>query len=440
MMKRAFVPGSWSKRTRIVVGIIVVLIVGVIVAVNVTRDSRSRVVVQTQKVERRDIISTVTASGEIKPKRYVNVSSDIPGRIVKLLVREGDSVKQGQPLCRIDATRYEASMRGAEAALQAARADLRRAVADLEVSQLAFERTKTMYTDQLVSAQAFDQSQADIKMRRATVDAQRRRIAQTEAGVETDRDNLTKTTVTSPMTGVVTLLQKEEGETVAGTQFSPTIIMTVADLSVMEVEILVDETDIKDLRLSQSAVVRVDALQDVKIKGEVTEIGASAIVRGSVAGQATANTGNQAKDFKVTVTIQNPPTNLRPGLNATADIQTAKKDKVVAVPIQAVVVRELGKDGKVIDPGVGPAASGAPAAADAGKAKGEEKEGVFVVGNGKALFRTVKTGVLGESDIEILDGLKDGEEIVSGSYKTLRTLRNEARIKVEKPDAGKPRQ
>ena len=429
-----------SKKVRIIVALIVVLVVGAIVAVNVTRDRRSRIAVQTQKVERRDVVSIVTASGEIKPKRYVNVSSDIPGRIVKLFVREGDRVREGQPLCRIDATRYEASMRGADAALQGSRADLTRALADLKVAQNAFDRTKKMYADKLVSDQVFDQAEADVKMREAAVDSQRRRVTQTAAAGESDRDNLTKTTVASPMDGVVTLLQKEEGETVAGTQFSPTVIMTVADLSVMEVEIMVDETDIRDLKLGETAVVRVDALPDLKIKGEVTEIGASAIVRGSTAGQTTTNTGNQAKDFKVTVTINNPPAQLRPGLNATADIQTAKKDKVVVVPIQAVVIRELGKDGKVVDPGVGSAEAaepGAPSSANAGKPKGEEREGVFVVSVKQALFRPVKTGVLGESDIEVLEGVKEGDEIVTGSYKTLRTLRNEARVKVDVPPKGK---
>jgi len=429
-----------SKKTRIIIVVAVVLTLGAVVAINATRDLRNRIAVKTQKVERRDVLSTVTASGEIKPKRYVNVSSDIPGRIVKLFVREGDPVKEGQALCRIDATRYEASMRGAEAALQVTRADLQRALADLQVAQSAFDRTKKMHVEQLVSDQAFDQAEADLKMRQAAVDAQRRRIAQTEAAGESDRDNLTKTTVASPMNGVVTLLQKEEGETVAGTQFSPTVIMTVADLSVMEVEIMVDETDIRDLKLGQSASVRVDALPDLKVKGEVTEIGASAIVRGSTAGQQTpTNSGNQAKDFKVTVTIKDPPVQLRPGLNATADIQTAKKSMVVVVPIQAVVVRELAKDGKVIDPGVGSAAAAeaAPTPDSANKARDTEREGVFVVGNGHAKFRPVKTGVLGESVIEVIEGVKEGDEIVSGSYKTLRTLANDARIKIEAPPKGK---
>ncbi len=427
-----------SKKVKVLIIVVAVAVVGGVLAVSVTKDSRSRVSVQTQKVERRDLVSTVTASGEIKPKRYVNVSSDVPGRITKLLVQEGDAVREGQPLCRIDATRFEASMRQSEAALAAARADLKRSEADLAVSKIAFERTEKMYKDKLVSDQEFDQSQAEIKMKAAAADALRRRINQQEAGLEVDRDNLHKTTVVAPMTGVVTLLQKEEGETVIGAQsFQPTVIMTVADPSVMEVEIMVDETDIRDLKLHLPAEVRVDALQDMKLKGEVTEIGASAIVRGTVAGQQTpTNSGNQAKDFKVTVTLKDPPPILKPGLNATADIQTAKKDKVVAVPIQAVVVREVTKDGKIVDPGVGSVAAAEPNASPTpgqGRSKGEEKEGVFVVDKGQVRFVPVKTGVLGESDIEITDGVKEGQEIVTGSYKTLRTLKNDARIKVEKP-------
>jgi HlyD family secretion protein len=427
-----------SKRVRVAIAVGVVVCLGVVVAFNVTRDARNRVQVQTQKVERRDLVSTVTASGEIKPKRYVNVSSDVPGRITKLFIKEGDRVREGQALCRIDATRFEASAKQSDAALQGARAELRRAEADLDLAQLAFERTKKMHADRLVSDQAFDQSAAEIKMKAAAVDSLKRRINQQEAGLDYDRDNLQKTTVAAPMDGVVTSLQKEEGETVIGAQsFQPTVIMTVADLSVMEVEIMVDETDIKDLKLGESAEVRVDALPDAKIKGEVTEIGASAVVRGSIPGQVTpTNTGNQAKDFKVTVTLKDPPPSIRPGLNATADIQTARKEKVTAVPIQAVVVRELGKDGKVVDPGVASASADEakpPAANDAAKSKGQEKEGVFVVEKAQVRFRPVKTGVLGETEIEILEGLKEGDEIVTGSYKTLRTLKDEAHIKVEKP-------
>jgi HlyD family secretion protein len=214
--------------------------------------------------------------------------------------------------------------------------------------------------------------------------------------------------------------------------FSPTVIMTVADLSVMEVEILVDETDIRNVQLGQRADVRVDALEGVKMTGEVTEIGSSAIPRGTSAaaatGQSTASTANQAKDFKVVVTLKDPPPSLRPGLNATADIVTARKANVLAAPIQAVVVRQLDKQGKVIESGTVQAADEEPSVP---AEKGEEKEGVFVVNAGQAHFRPVQVGIMGETEIEITQGLQEGDEIVVGSYKTLRTLKDEAKVKVD---------
>src|SRR5262249_39840083 len=195
-------------------------------------------------------------------------------------------------------------------------------------------------------AQTYDQSEADLKMKTAGVEAARRRVLQLQAQLDSTRDDLIKTVVIAPMEGVVTSLPKEEGEVVIGAQsFNPTVIMTVADLSVMECEVMVDDTDIRNLKLGQVAEVRVDALEGVKIKGEVTETGASAIPRGSTTTGATTtpsgNTGNQAKDFKVTITLVDPPPALRPGLNATADITTATRARVLAVPIQAVVVREV---------------------------------------------------------------------------------------------------
>jgi HlyD family secretion protein len=190
----------------------------------------------------------------------------------------------------------------------------------------------------------------------------------------------------------------------------------------MEVEVLVDETDIRNVALGAGAEVRVDALQDVKIAGEVTEIGSSAVPRGVATGT------NQAKDFKVTITLKDPPTSLRPGLNATADITTAQKKGVLSVPIQAVVVRTLSKEGKIVDPSAVEASDGDRAAPPE---KGDEKEGVFVMGAGLVSFRPVKTGILGDTEIEITSGLSEGDEIVTGSYKTLRTLKDGARVKVE---------
>jgi HlyD family secretion protein len=422
-----------SRKKKIWLAAAVAVVLAAVVGVSIARDSRGKTTVQTQKVGKKDLVSVVSASGEVKPTRYVNISSNVSGRIVELRVKEGERVKAGQVLARIDSTRFQAGERQASAALEAARSDLKRMEADLEASRLAHERSQRMREQQLVSEQAFEQSQAELRMKQAAVESQRRRIAQQAAILDTDRDDLAKTVVESPMDGVVTSLQKEEGEVVIGAQsFQPTVIMTVADLSTMEVEVLVDETDIRNLTLGQEAVVRVDALQDLKIPGQVTEIGSSAIARGTgTATISTTTTANQAKDFKVVVRLKDPPANLRPGLNATADITTARKSGVVAVPIQAVVVREVNPQGKVIDPSAVQASNDDPAADVKQAKKGEEKEGVFIVKNGMAEFHPIKTGIMGETELEVTEGLSEGVEIVSGSYRTLRTLKDQAHIKVE---------
>jgi HlyD family secretion protein len=422
-----------SRRTRIVVSVVVLLALGGGAAAYAVRRSRERIPVVIQKVGRRELTSVVSASGEVKPKRYVNISANVSGRITHLYVKEGERVHEGQVLARIDSTRFAADQRQSEAAVRSAEADLVRAQADLEAARLAFDRNKQMHDERLVADQAFDQAKADFDMRRANVTSLRQRIAQVQAALDSSADNMEKTTVPSPMDGVVTSLIKEEGEVVIGAQsFQPTEIMTVADLSVMEAEILVDETDIRNVALGQEARVRVDALDRLEIKGEVTEIGASAIPRGvtSSAGTSTSstNTGNQAKDFKVKITLKDPPVSLRPGLNATADITTARKPGVLVVPIQAVVVREVDEQGKPVDPDLD---KDADSPQKAPRRRGQEKDGVFVVKDGIALFQGVATGILGETDIEIQSGLQEGAEIVTGSYKTLRTLKHAAKVKVE---------
>jgi HlyD family secretion protein len=432
-----------SQGKKIGLALLGIAVLGGVVAANVARQSRSKVEVQMGKVEKRDLVSKVSASGEIKPKKFVNVASNVSGKIVDLRVQEGERVKRGQIIARIDAKQFEEGARQSEAGLAASRAELDRAMADVVASRAAFERQKRMHADKLVSDQAFDQAEAELKMKEASVESQRRRVAQQAAIAATNQDNLEKTVVIAPMDGVITSLVKEEGETVIGAQsFQPTVICTVADLSVMEVEILVDETDIKNVRLGQEAEVRVDAFEELKVRGEVTEIGASAIPRGTTGtAQTGVNTGNQAKDFKVVVTLNDPDAALRPGLNATADIITARREGVTAVPIQAVVMRRVGADGQILDPegaqggtssGSGNGAPNTSGSPDASRTKRDEKEGVFVVTDGnKAAFRPVRTGVIGESDIEILEGVKEGEQIVTGSYRTLRTLANEAQVKTE---------
>ena len=421
-----------SKAKKIALSLVALVVIGGVIAGSVARANGKKVEVQTGKVGKKDLVSKVSASGEIRPKKFVNVSSDVAGRIVRLLIKEGDIVKRGQILARIDAKRYEEGARQSEAGLAASRSDLDRSLADLELSRQGLERQKKMHADKLVSDQALDQAESEFKMKQAAVESQRKRVTQQSAIVATNQDDLGKTIVVAPMDGVVTSLQKEEGETVIGAQsFSPTVICVVADLSVMEVEILVDETDIRNLSLGQTAEVRVDALEGTIIKGEVTEIGSSAIPRGAAAAAGSnVNNSNQAKDFKVTVTLKDPPATLRPGLNATADVITARREGVVAAPIQAVVVRQVDKDGKVVDPAIGQAGGETPNAPTR-TTKLEEKEGVFLIENGKAVFKMVKTGIIGDTDIEITEGVKDGDAIVTGSYRTLRTLRNSAELKIE---------
>jgi HlyD family secretion protein len=430
-----------TKTKRILGAVAAIAVIGAIVGFSVSRENRKKTTVQTGKVEKKDLVQVVTASGEVRPRRYVNVGANVSGRLVEIAVKEGDTVKKGQMLARVESERYEAGARQGEAGVAAARADLTRAEADLAASKLGFDRTKKMRDDRLVSESAYDQAEAEFKMKAANVESARKRVAQLQAQLDSTKDELYKTTVYSPMDGVVTNLPKEAGEMVIGAMsFNPTVIMTVADLSVMESEVMVDETDFRNLKLGQAAKIKVDALEGLEMKGEVTEIGASALVRGSgsqSAAQTTlgANTGNQPKDFRVTITITDPPPNLRPGLNATADITTATREKVVAVPVQAVVVREVDKEGKVVDPDAMAAPAGAErqgnTVAQAAREKGEEKDGVFVVEGDKAVFKPVKTGIMGETDIEITEGLAEGQEIVTGSYRTLRNLKDQAKIKTE---------
>ena len=429
-----------SPKTKKILGAIVALaVIGSVVGFSVSRENRKKITIQTGKVEKKSLTQVVTASGEVRPRRYVNVGANVSGRLIDITVIEGQRVKKGQMLARVEAERYEAGARQGEAGVAAARAELTRAEADLAGAKLTYDRNKRMREEKLVAESAYDQAEAEYKMKAAGVEAAKRRVAQLQAQLDSTKDELYKTTVYSPMDGVVTNLPKEQGEMVIGAQsFSPTVIMTVADLSVMECEVMVDETDFRNLKLGQEAKVKVEALEGLELKGEVTEIGASALVRGSGSQatqqtQASANTGNQPKDFKVTITIKDPPLNLRPGLNATADITTATRKDVLAVPVQAVVVREVNKEGKVVDPDAmaGGSAREGDTVVQMAREKGEEKDGVFVVEGEKALFKPVKTGIMGDTDIEITEGIAEGKTIVTGSYKTLRNLKDDARIKLE---------
>ncbi len=445
---------SWKK-----IGIIAaaIAIASGVVGFMVWRSRRNLVTVQTARVLRQDLTSVVTASGEIKPKTYVNVGANAFGKITHLYVKEGNHVKQGQMLAQLENVQSAADVSGQRAALKAASgdaiaadaayntavADLKRAQADASRAKLDWDRAEALYRDQLIAKQEYDakqatweaaesglsQAQARILQTRAQKEAASDRIKQAEAGLTHASDVLSKTIYTAPFDGVITNLPVREGETVViGIQNSPgSTLMTLADMGIITAEVKVDETDIVNVKLGQPADVTIDAIPNKVFKGRVTEIGDNAIVRST--GVATSQTlagSQEAKDFKVVVTLDSPPDNLRPGLSTTAKISTATRNAVLTVPIQALTVRQRGDLEK-------PPAKGAVEAAEP-KAQARSKEeiqGVFVVRDKKAEFVPIYTGITGATDIEVLDGLKPGDEIVTGSYKALRTLRNDAKVKVD---------
>jgi HlyD family secretion protein len=447
-----------SKKIAIGVGALVVL--AAVIGFTIHQSHKNLVTVQTSKVQRANLASIVSASGEIRPKTYVNIGADAFGKIIKLYVKEGDHVKRGQMLARLenvqpmaDVNADQASLEAAqtdaiaaEAALNTATADLTRAKSDDEHAALDWKRTQSLYKDALIAKSDYDtqraawqtavanlaMSQAKVAQARAQKDSADRHIALTRANLQHAADVLQKTTYTAPFDGTITNLPVREGETVVvGIQNSPgSTLMTLADMSTITAEVRVDETDIINVQMGQPAEVSIDALPDKTFKAVVSQIGDNAIVRstGVSTSQSTAAT-DEAKDFKVVVTLVNPPQDLRPGLSATAKITTASRANALSVPIQALTVRRASelkpKEGKNSVQAAEPSESASTQKGD------QEIQGVFVLRNGKAEFVPVKTGIMGATDMEVLSGLKQGDEIVTGSYKVLQTLKPGTSVKVD---------
>jgi HlyD family secretion protein len=444
-----------KKKILIGAGILVLLLA--IVGFTVSQSNKGVVTVQTGKVAKEDLASTVTASGEIKPKTYANIGALGIGKIVKLFVHEGELVKAGQKLAQLENTQSAAdvaAMRAqleasrtdataAEAALRSANAEQERAKADFERAKFDFERAQKLYQDQLIPKSQYDQAKSAFDSAAATIETDKARAAQAKAQMASSNerirqyqasltrasDVLSKTEYVAPYDGLVTNLPVREGETVVmGIQNSPgSTLMTVADMSVITAEVKVDETDIVNVKIGQPAEITIDAVPKKIFHGTVTEIGNNAIIRSSGLSTSQVTTGSQeAKDFKVVVTLTDPAANLRPGLSATAKITTSTVKDAVSIPIQALTVRQKA------DLEQKPKGSGTVQAASADTKKDKEEiQGVFVINNKKAEFRKVETGVTGTTNIEVKDGLKPGDEIVTGSYKVLRTLRNGASVKVD---------
>lgn len=399
-----------KKRTLIVLG--VVLVIALIILFNLRTRREKTVKVTIEKVKTSDLVSIVSASGEIKPKKNVNISAHVPGRIIKIGVKEGDVVKAGDFLLKLDATQYEALAEGNRAAIRSYKAQLIQEEARQQRDKNVYDRQKRLYDEQLISKDQLEMAKAQFDVSNAQVRAIKSQIQQAEASLKSTLDNLNKTTYGSPIDGMITSLRVEEGEVaIIGTMNNPgTVLMTIADLSVMEVEVEVDETDVVGVQLGQTANVRVDAFPDIVFKGKVTEIGSSALQK------TAATTTQESKDFKVIITLENPSQKLKPGLSASADIVAAEKKGVLSVPIASLVVREK-------------------PAADKDKKDAKEEEGVYLVENSRVKFQMVAKGITGGMNIEVVSGLKEGQEIVTGPYNALRELKDGILIKSEEKKA-----
>jgi HlyD family secretion protein len=401
-----------KRRTKILIGLAVLIVAVVVFGIAWSRRDKDVTSVTMAKVARMDLTSKVSANGKIDAQRKVDLSANIMGQIVNLAVREGDVVKKGTFLLQIDQKQLAASARGAAASLQALFSDRDAARATAVAAQHDFQRAQANFAQKIIPAAELDRARAGYDSAQANVAAIEKRIDSARANVAAAQDTLSKTTIRAPMDGVVTALPVEEGEVaVIGTMNNPgTKLLTIADMSVVEAVMEVDETDIPAVKVGQRATVTVDAYPNKTFNGIVTEVGSSPI-------QRNPGAGTEAVNFEVKIQIENPPPGVRPGFSASADIITGTRSKAVAIPIQALVVREK--------PG------------SAKSAKPQDEEGVFVVDKGAVKFAPVSTGLAGESNIEIASCLKEGQQIVTGPFKALREIKDGAKVKEQKEEKPK---
>jgi HlyD family secretion protein len=408
----------FRRRKKPLIILTVLAVLGIIIYANLQARREKTVLVTISQVKTQGLTSIISASGEIKPKKNINISAQVPGRIIKIGVEEGQDVRAGDFLLKLDSTQYEANADRDQNFIRAANADLIQAEARLARDKSVLDRQKQLFADELVSKEQIEAAQANYDVTAAQTNAIRFQIKQAEASLKSTLDSLAKTTFSSPIDGMITSLRVEEGETaIIGTMNNPgTVLMTIADLSVMEVEVEVDETDVVGVSLGQTANIRVDAFPETIFKGKVTEIGSSAIQR-----TTGVSTTQESKDFKVVVTLDNPDRKLKPGLSASADIIVAERSKALAVPISALVLRDK------------------PDADKSASAAAKEEEGVFTAENGRAKFVPVGKGITGGMMIEITSGLKEGQDIITGPYAALRELKDGVLVKPEAKTGTSPK-
>lgn len=422
-----------SKRVKWSVAGGVVLVAVLIGGLTAAKGKNKATEVRTEQVQPRDLVASVTASGQVRPQTKVDLSSDITGKIVRLAVKEGQMVTQGQFLLQIDPQQQEAAVQRVEAALASSRAQMAQAQANLLQSQKSYERTAQIKKSnpQLISDENLEQLRTSVEVNEALYQSARHSVDQSTAAVRDARSSLGKTTIYAPMSGRVTRLNVENGETaIMGTlNKDAATLLTIADMSVLETKVKVDETDVARISLGDSAVIQIDAFPDTTFVGRVTKISNSAL---KTAAQQQANQ-DQAVDYEVTIQLLNTPTETRPDFSATAKIITDARRNVLSIPIIALTVREneaLAKE----DTAVG---LGKPKPKkEVGK---KDVEGVFVVAaDNKVTFRPVKVGIAGEKHFEVLNGLKSGDKIVAGTYQAIRELKDGALIREAKVDSKKP--
>ena len=430
----------------LIAGIVVLLgLAGI--ALNRYLDRSDDPTIDVERIERRSLEAVVSATGTIEPQLSVDISSSVMGRVTHLAVNEGDRVADGQFLLQIDpeslqsaVNRNEALLGAAESSVEQARVAVEGARVNLELARDTLERKTELWELELISREEYDQARRELELRETEFEARqvevetaRQRIRQERATLESAEYNLEQVTITSPIDGVITRRSIEEGETVViGTMNNPgTVLMTIADFSILEAHVEVDETDIPSVRLGQTAVITIDALPDTTYPGHVTEIGNSPIQGGGLG-------TSQATNFEVVVTLDGDVPGVRPGFTATADIQTAVRTNVVAVPIQSTTVREvtLDADGRMVRPAPEGGAAVASAAQLDVAERTEETEGVFVVRDERAWFVPLETGIAGDRYFEVISGLDAGDQVAIGPFEVVRTLEDGDPVRVNAPSAA----
>jgi HlyD family secretion protein len=395
--------------------VLVLAVVGVGVVIWARRGGTAEIEVRTATVEEKDLVAHVLANGKLQPRNKVDISANIAGQIVNLAVREGDRVEEGDFLLQIDKAQYEATAESSEANLQSLLHDRDAARANLEQARYEFEKAQRSYEDRLIPETEFQRARSALEAGEAGHRAAQGRVDQARASLEGARDSLRKTTIRAPLSGIVTALPVHEGEVaVIGTMNNPgTVLMTISDLSAMEADLAVDETDIPRLAVGQKAELTVDAYPDETFEGLVREVGSSPIRPGTEAAERTGTVSTEAIDFEVRVSVVEPVAGMRPGFSVSAEIEVGRAAAVPAVPIQSLVTRETSSSSSI-------------------------EEGVYVVQDGRVRFAPLTIGLSGAQEVEVIEGVSAGEEIVIGPFRALRELADGAAVRILADEEGEP--